>query len=235
MLSAFTLAALTATGTVRLWMVIVLAFTSGVLLSFDQPARAPRYCRCLRPAGRSDERHFSADAGLQCGFHRRPTVGRSSGGGGWIGGRFRLERMQLSGGDRRALVVAAGIDSVARRDRRAFANLVRGAGNAGGDSETTGCFGAVLVYAVLLFRGAFASASGPDFCHQRSARRGGGAGIFVRCVGHRHGGGISPGGLVRALPAKGRLLVSANAAWVMALWRSSRSAAVLPHPSRCYF
>jgi MFS family permease len=40
MLSAFTLAGLTATGTVRLWMVVVLAFTSGALLSFDQPARA---------------------------------------------------------------------------------------------------------------------------------------------------------------------------------------------------
>ncbi|HTC32410.1 MAG TPA: MFS transporter [Bryobacteraceae bacterium] len=40
MLIAFTLAALTATGTIRLWMVIVLAFSSGVLLSFDQPARA---------------------------------------------------------------------------------------------------------------------------------------------------------------------------------------------------
>jgi MFS family permease len=40
MISAFTLAALTATGTVRLWMVVALAFTSGVLLSFDQPARA---------------------------------------------------------------------------------------------------------------------------------------------------------------------------------------------------
>jgi len=40
MLSAFTLAALTATGTVRLWMLVVLAFTSGALLSFDQPARA---------------------------------------------------------------------------------------------------------------------------------------------------------------------------------------------------
>lgn len=40
MLSAFTLAALTASGAVRLWMVVALAFTSGVLLSFDQPARA---------------------------------------------------------------------------------------------------------------------------------------------------------------------------------------------------
>jgi MFS family permease len=40
MLSAFTLAALTATGAVRLWMVVVIAFSSGVLLSFDQPARA---------------------------------------------------------------------------------------------------------------------------------------------------------------------------------------------------
>jgi MFS family permease len=40
MLCAFTLAALTATGAVRLWMVVVLAFASGVLLSFDQPARA---------------------------------------------------------------------------------------------------------------------------------------------------------------------------------------------------
>jgi MFS family permease len=40
MLSAFTLGALTATGTIRLWMVVVLAFSSGVLLSFDQPARA---------------------------------------------------------------------------------------------------------------------------------------------------------------------------------------------------
>jgi MFS family permease len=40
MLSAFTLAVLTATGAVRLWMVVVLAFVSGVLLSFDQPARA---------------------------------------------------------------------------------------------------------------------------------------------------------------------------------------------------
>jgi MFS family permease len=40
MTSAFTLAVLTATGAVRLWMVVVLAFFSGVLLSFDQPARA---------------------------------------------------------------------------------------------------------------------------------------------------------------------------------------------------
>src|SRR5580698_3194370 len=40
MVSAFTLAGLTATGTVRLWMVVVIAFTSGALLSFDQPARA---------------------------------------------------------------------------------------------------------------------------------------------------------------------------------------------------
>jgi len=40
MLSAFTLAGLTATGAVRLWMVVVIAFTSGALLSFDQPARA---------------------------------------------------------------------------------------------------------------------------------------------------------------------------------------------------
>jgi predicted MFS family arabinose efflux permease len=40
MVVAFTLAALTATGAVRLWMVILLAFASGVLLSFDQPARA---------------------------------------------------------------------------------------------------------------------------------------------------------------------------------------------------
>jgi MFS family permease len=40
MVLAFTLAALTATGTVRLWMVLVIAFASGVLLSFDQPARA---------------------------------------------------------------------------------------------------------------------------------------------------------------------------------------------------
>ncbi len=40
MLSAFTLAALTASGAVRLWMVVALAFTSGSLLSFDQPARA---------------------------------------------------------------------------------------------------------------------------------------------------------------------------------------------------
>jgi len=40
MLIAFSLAVLTATGTIRLWMIIVLAFSSGVLLSFDQPARA---------------------------------------------------------------------------------------------------------------------------------------------------------------------------------------------------
>ena len=40
MISAFTLAALTASGAVRLWMVVALAFTSGSLLSFDQPARA---------------------------------------------------------------------------------------------------------------------------------------------------------------------------------------------------
>ena len=40
MVIAFTLAVLTATGAIRLWMVILLAFTSGVLLSFDQPARA---------------------------------------------------------------------------------------------------------------------------------------------------------------------------------------------------
>ena len=84
MLSAFTLAGLTATGAVRLWMVVVLAFTSGVLLSFDQPARASLLPLLAPPE--LDERDFSADAGVQCGFHRGSAAGRRCGRSGRFSG-----------------------------------------------------------------------------------------------------------------------------------------------------
>ena len=80
-------------------------------------------CRLVASAGasrRSDQRYFSPDAGLQCGFHRRSTVRRNSGIGGRPGGRFRLEWMQLSGGDRLSFVVASGTDKIARRHHPAL-------------------------------------------------------------------------------------------------------------------
>ena len=119
MVSAFTLATLTATGAIRLWMIIVLAFTSGALLSFDQPARASLAASACA-SRRSHQRYFSPDAGVQCGFHRRSTVRRNSGRGGWLGGRFCLEWMQLSGGDRLAFLVASGTDQRRQRHRPAL-------------------------------------------------------------------------------------------------------------------
>ena len=78
MLSAFTLAVLTASGAVRLWMVVVLAFVSGVLLSFDQPARAS-LLPLLAPPEDFDECHFFADAGLQRRLHSGSSSRRGGG------------------------------------------------------------------------------------------------------------------------------------------------------------
>ncbi len=67
-------------------------------------------------AGRPCQRNFSSDAGIQCGFHRGSAAGGRGGGGCWSGGRFRFERMQLSGGDRLAFIAADGSRPPRMRD-----------------------------------------------------------------------------------------------------------------------
>ena len=99
-----------------------------------------------------------------------------------------------------------------------FAHLVGRARNAGSDSQKAGCLGGRAGLRRVAFRGAFASAAGADICHQRTSRRRASSSDF--CSPHRalalwwvplwspHLGDY---------PRKGRLLVSANAAWVIAL------------------
>ena len=216
MLSAFSLAALTATGTIRLWMVIVLAFTSGVLLSFDQPARA-----ALLPLLAPPEDLINAISLQTLAFNAASIAGPPIGGAvaavAGLAGDFALNGCSY----------LAVIVSLLLLPPEATASTA----GSSGPSRTWSAVremlaviqkqpavsAAVLVYAVLLFVAPSQALLVP---------------IFVATVLHRgaeqlgllfaaSGIGTVVGSLLVASfgggHRKGRLLVSANAVWVMAL------------------
>ena len=216
MLSAFTLAALTASGTVRLWMVMVLAFTSGVLLSFDQPARAS-----LLPLLAPPEDLTNAISLQTLLFNAASIAGPPLGGAvaavAGLAGDFALNGCSY-------LAVIVSLLLLPKE-------LTASPAGSSGPSRTWSAVremlaviqkqpavsGAVLVYAVLLFVAPSQALLVPIFV--TSILRGGAAELGFLFAAS--GIGTVVGSLLVASVAdfqrKGRLLVSANAAWVLAL------------------
>jgi MFS family permease len=216
MLSAFTLAALTVSGTVRLWMVMVLAFTSGVLLSFDQPARAS-----LLPLLAPPEDLTNAISLQTLLFNAASIAGPPLGGAvaavAGLAGDFALNGCSY-------LAVIVSLLLLPKE-------LTASPAGSSGPSRTWSAVremlaviqkqpavsGAVLVYAVLLFVAPSQALLVPIFV--TSILRGGAAELGFLFAAS--GIGTVVGSLLVASVAdfqrKGRLLVSANAAWVLAL------------------
>ena len=216
MLSAFTLATLTATGAIRLWMVIVLAFTSGALLSFDQPARAS-----LLPLLAPPEDLVNAISLQTLAFNAASIAGPPL--GGIVAGAVGLAGdFALNGCSYLAVIVSLFLLPP---------ELTKSPAASSGPSKTWSAVremlaviqkkpavsGAVLVYAVLLFVAPSQALLVPIFV--TSVLRGGASelGFLFAASGIGTVAGslfvASFGGQQR----KGRLLVSANAAWVLAL------------------
>jgi MFS family permease len=216
MLSAFTLAALTATGTIRLWMVIVLAFTSGTLLSFDQPARAS-----LLPLLAPPEDLTNAISLQTLAFNAASIAGPPLGGAvaavAGLAGDFALNGCSY----------LAVIVSLAFLPRELTAPHAVASGPSRTWSavremlaviqEKPAVSAAVLVYAVLLFVAPSQGLLVPIFV--TSILRGGAAQLGFLFAAS--GIGTVVGSLLVAsfgdYQRKGRLLVSANAVWVLAL------------------
>jgi MFS family permease len=216
MFSAFTLAALTAAGTIRLWMVVALAFTSGALLSFDQPARA-----ALLPLLAPPEDLTNAISLQTLVFNAASIAGPPLGGAvalvAGLAGDFAL-----NGCSYLAVIIAlimlppeltaahAGSQAHTRTWSavREMLAVIR---------KQPAVLAAVIVYAVLLFVAPSQALLVPlfvtDVLHGGAARLG-----FLFTAS---GIGTVAGSLFVASygdsKRKGRLLVSANAAWVIAL------------------
>ncbi len=216
MLIAFTLAALTASGAIRLWMVVALAFASGVLLSFDQPARA-----ALLPLLAPREDLTNAISLQTLAFNAASIAGPPLGGAvavvAGLAGDFAL-----NGCSYLAILVALFLLP---------AELTASPAGSTGSSRTWAAVAemlavlrkqpavsaAVLVYAVLLFVAPSQALLVPlfiaDILHGSATQLG-----FLFAAS---GLGTVAGSLLVAsfgdYHNRGRLLVSANAVWVIAL------------------
>jgi len=216
MLLAFTLAALTATGAVRLWMVVAIAFTSGVLLSFDQPARAS-----LLPLLAPPEDLTNAISLQTLVFNAASIAGPPLGGAvaAWAGlaGDFALNGCSYG-----AVILAL---LLLPPEAIASASPTRGASRTWSAvremlaviQEKPAVSAAVLVYAVLLFVAPSQALLVPLFITDVLHRGATGMGFLFAATGV----GTVLGSLFVAsfgdYRRKGPLLVSANAAWVIAL------------------
>ncbi len=216
MLSAFTFAALTATGTIRLWMVIVLAFTSGVLLSFDQPSRAS-----LLPLLAPPEDLINAISLQTLAFNAASIAGPPLGGAvaavAGLAGDFALNgcsylavivSLLLLPAETTATPAAPSGPSRTWAAVREMLAVIQ---------KQPAVSAAVMVYAVLLFVAPSQALLVPIFV---TSVLGGGA-AQVGLLFAASGIGTVAGSLFVAsfgdYRRKGRLLVSANAAWVIAL------------------
>jgi len=216
MLIAFTLAVLTAAGSIRLWMVIVLAFTSGVLLSFDQPARAS-----LLPLLAPPEDLANAISLQTLAFNVASIAGPPLGGAvaGVVGlaGDFALNGCSYLG-----VIIAlwalprelTATPSGSQGPSRTWAAVREMLAVIGKQPAVSA---AVLVYAVLLFVAPSQALLVPIFVTSVLHRGAGELGFLFAASGI----GTVLGSLLVASFAdqrrKGRLLVSANAIWVAAL------------------
>jgi MFS family permease len=216
MLIAFTLAVLTAAGSIRLWMVIVLAFTSGVLLSFDQPARAS-----LLPLLAPPEDLTNAISLQTLAFNVASIAGPPLGGAvaGVVGlaGDFALNGCSYLGviialwALPRELTTPPSGGQGPSRTWAAVREMLAVIGKQPAVSA------AVLVYAVLLFVAPSQALLVPIFVTSVLHRGAGELGFLFAASGI----GTVLGSLLVASVGhhrrKGRLLVSANAIWVAAL------------------
>jgi MFS family permease len=216
MLSAFTLAALTATGTIRLWMVIVLAFTSGALLSFDQPARAS-----LLPLLAPPEDLVNAISLQTLAFNAASIAGPPLGGAvaavAGLAGDFALNGCSYLGVIVSLLLLpkdattAHAESSGPSRTWSAVREMLAVI------QKQPAVSAAVLVYAVLLFVAPSQALLVPIFV--TSILRGGASELGFLFAAS--GIGTVVGSLFVAsfgqYQRRGRLLVSANTAWVIAL------------------
>ena len=216
MLIAFTLAGLTATGSIRLWMVIVLAFTSGVLLSFDQPARAS-----LLPLLAPPEDLTNAISLQTLAFNVASIAGPPLGGAVaavlGLAGDFALNGCSYLG-----VIIAlwalprelTATPSGSQGPSRTWAAVREMLAVIGKQPAVSA---AVLVYAVLLFVAPSQALLVPIFVTSVLHRGAAELGFLFAASGI----GTVLGSLLVASFAdqrrKGRLLVSANAAWVIAL------------------
>jgi MFS family permease len=216
MLSAFTLAALTASGAVRLWMVVVLAFTSGVLLSFDQPARAS-----LLPLLAPPEDLTNAISLQTLVFNAASIAGPPLGGAvaavAGLAGDFALNGCSY----------LAVIVSLLLLPPQSIASPAGSPGQSrtwsavremlAAIQKRPAVFAAVLVYAVLLFVAPSQALLVPLFIMDVLHRGAAGLGFLFAASGI----GTVAGSLFVAsfgdYQRKGPLLVTANAAWVIAL------------------
>ncbi len=216
MLSAFTLATLTASGTIRLWMVIVLAFTSGALLSFDQPARAS-----LLPLLAPPEDLTNAISLQTLAFNAASIAGPPLGGAvaavAGLAGDFALNGCSYLAVIislallPRELTAPHAVPSGPSRTWSAVREMLAVI------QKKPAVSAAVLVYAVLLFVAPSQGLLVPIFV--TSILRGGAAQLGFLFAAS--GIGTVVGSLLVAsfgdYQRKGRLLVSANAVWVLAL------------------
>jgi MFS family permease len=216
MLSAFTLAVLTATGTVRLWMVVVLAFVSGVLLSFDQPARAS-----LLPLLAPPEDLMNAISLQTLVFNAASIAGPPLGGA--VAGMVGLAGdFALNGCSYLAVIISLLLlppaataappgPSAPLRIWAAVRELLAHL------TKQPVVSAAVLVYAVLLFVAPSQALLVPLFTTNVLHRGATQLGFLFAASGI----GTVAGSLAVASLGdhwrKGRILVSANAAWVIAL------------------
>jgi len=216
MLTAFTLAALTATGTIRLWMVVVLAFTSGVLLSFDQPARASLLPLLAAPDDLTNAITLQTLA-VNTASIAGPPLGGAVAAAVGLAGDFALNGcsylaviLSLFLLPSESTAPATGLPGRPRiwSAVREMLAVIR---------KQPAVSAAVLVYAVLLFVAPSQALLVPLFIAQ--VLHGGAAQLGLLFAAS--GIGTVLGSLFVAsfgdYQRKGRLLVSANAAWVLAL------------------
>ena len=216
MLIAFSLAVLTATGTIRLWMIIVLAFSSGVLLSFDQPARA-----ALLPLLAPPEDLINAISLQTLAFNAASIAGPPLGGAvaavAGLAGDFALNGCSYLAVIVSLLLIPAQLTALpeasAGRSRtwaamREMLAVIQ---------KQPAVSAAVLVYAVLLFVAPSQALLVPIFV--TSVLHGGAAELGFLFAAS--GIGTVVGSLFVASSGnyrrRGPLLVSANALWVVAL------------------
>lgn len=216
MLTAFLLAALTATGKIHLWMIVVLAFTSGVLLSFDQPARA-----ALLPLLAPPEDLVNAISLQTLAFNAAsiagPPLGGAIAGVAGLAGDFALNGCSYLGVILSLLLLpphttaSPAASSAPLRTWAAVREMLAVI------QKKPAVSAAVLVYAVLLFVAPSQALLVPIFVTSVLRRGAQQLGLLFAASGI----GTVIGSLFVAsfgsFHHKGRVLVSANAVWVMAL------------------
>jgi MFS family permease len=215
MVAAFALAVLTQTGVIRLWMVVLIAFSSGVLLSFDQPARA-----ALLPLLAPAEELTNAISLQTLAFNAASIAGPPLGGAVAAAIGFAGD-FALNGCSYCAVIVSllllppnstshAGSQGAVRiwtSVREMLAVL----------AKKPTVWAAVSVYAVLLFVAPSQALLVPLFVTDVLHGGAGQVGLLFAASGIGTVVGSLYVASLKEQPRKGKLLILANASWVIGL------------------